>query len=416
MEPVRVVDPVSPTNPIPIEFRKSKTIEHPEVIIDPAKPNKIVEKEEINELKPETKTQNTFFKLKTYGGKCDILTTVKKEIKYQIDCLKKKDHNKTEGCTRKFKKPVVSTNSFGVIKSFGINSFTGFYKKHNEDRVSVVLNIPRPKSSNKPWPHHLSYFALFDGHSGNECCDFLINNFHKFLIKSTHFPEDIVQSLKDAVEKSETEFLTTVAVSKSNEIQNKSGSCALVTIIADNMCYIANVGDSRAILSSLNGKQMYQITHDHKPNEKKEKRRIHANGGVVYKANSVYRVIPGDLSVSRTIGDAEVKIPFLGGKEGVVVSTPEIVKFRIDEKYDFLLLGCDGIFDRTENGEIVKEIWSTLDDKNSIEETIHEQSGKSVDNVIKLALKQRSTDNLSAIIICFNSFEKAFINRKNDNY
>ena len=279
------------------------------------------------------------------------------------------------------------------------------------------MNITRPRGSNKGWPKHLSYFALFDGHSGNACCDFLINNFHKYLIKSNHFPEDIEHSLKEAVYKSENAFLST-AVGNNNELLSKSGSCALITVISDNMCYIANVGDSRAILSVNNGKQIYQLTNDHKPNSKVERKRIKENGGLVYKSNSlIYRVLPGDLSVSRTIGDAEVKISFFGGKEGVVVPNPEITKFRIDEgKFDFLLMGCDGIFDRLDNSEIVRDIWRCLDDKENVGDTIHEQIGKCADSTIKLAMNHRSTDNLSTIMICFSAFEKAFENRKNNNY
>jgi protein phosphatase 2C family protein 2/3 len=48
------------------------------------------------------------------------------------------------------------------------------------------------------------------------------------------------------------------------------------------MCYIANVGDSRAILSKSNGKVSQAITTDHKPNEESEEKRIIENGGKVY--------------------------------------------------------------------------------------------------------------------------------------
>lgn len=71
-----------------------------------------------------------------------------------------------------------------------------------------------------------------------------------------------------------------------NEVQNgseMSGSCALVCLVIDSTVYIANVGDSRAVLSKHKGREVAAITADHKPNMVSEKRRILANGGNVYK-------------------------------------------------------------------------------------------------------------------------------------
>ena len=48
------------------------------------------------------------------------------------------------------------------------------------------------------------------------------------------------------------------------------------------MCYIANVGDSRAIMSKNSGKEIVEITNDHKPNNANEKKRIIEGGGKVY--------------------------------------------------------------------------------------------------------------------------------------
>ena len=45
------------------------------------------------------------------------------------------------------------------------------------------------------------------------------------------------------------------------------------------------MGDSRALYSRDGGKQLYQITRDHKPNDPKEKARIEKAGGKVYYAN-----------------------------------------------------------------------------------------------------------------------------------
>lgn len=317
----------------------------------------------------------------------------------------------------KYKKPSCSTSSIGLIRMFGVNSYRGLIKKYNEDRVSIVLNIPKPQNfKGAYWPKHFSVFCLFDGHLGSGCCEFLRDNFHLYLAKSELFPKDIEGAIYDAFSKLENDFLSQFAIGPDNTLKDKSGSCALVTVIADKTVYIANIGDSRAIMSHNCGKTFVQLTEDHKPNLKSEKKRIKENDGVVYKVNSfntLYRVLPGNLSVSRTIGDASSKVPFLGGKLGVIISTPEITKFTLDENiHDFILMGSDGIFDKLDNEDLIKSIWSTLDFKESFGNSIHSQAGICSDMAIKLAMYQKSKDNVSSIFIGFSNFEKFYLQKK----
>lgn len=51
------------------------------------------------------------------------------------------------------------------------------------------------------------------------------------------------------------------------------------------------------------------------------------------------RVKPGRLSVSRTFGDIEAKIPAYGGNPKVVIAVPEIEDFAINPTMDYLFLG-----------------------------------------------------------------------------
>jgi serine/threonine protein phosphatase PrpC len=48
------------------------------------------------------------------------------------------------------------------------------------------------------------------------------------------------------------------------------------------MCYIANVGDSRGVISKNGGKVIQALTNDHKPSENSEMKRIIDAGGKVY--------------------------------------------------------------------------------------------------------------------------------------
>ena len=62
-----------------------------------------------------------------------------------------------------------------------------------------------------------------------------------------------------------------------------------------------------------------------------------------------HRVFPGRLSVSRTFGDIEAKKSKYGGNPRVVIATPEIKVFKVEDNYDFIVIGCDGIFDKLSN-------------------------------------------------------------------
>ena len=50
-------------------------------------------------------------------------------------------------------------------------------------------------------------------------------------------------------------------------------------LIIDNDVWIANTGDSRAVMSSSSGATYTQISNDHKPSEDSEKLRILKAGG-----------------------------------------------------------------------------------------------------------------------------------------
>ena len=71
-----------------------------------------------------------------------------------------------------------------------------------------------------------------------------------------------------------------------------------------------------------------------------------------------YRVFPGRLSVCRTFGDCEAKLPYLGGLPGVVSCEPETTLEESGVNYlDYVMIGSDGIFDKMNNDQINQIIW-----------------------------------------------------------
>jgi len=74
-----------------------------------------------------------------------------------------------------------------------------------------------------------------------------------------------------------------------------------------------------------------------------------------------HRVFPGRLSVCRTFGDIEAKLGKLDGNAKVVIADPDVTAFRIDRhKHDFIMIGCDGIYDKLENRDCVHLVWQAL--------------------------------------------------------
>ena len=148
----------------------------------------------------------------------------------------------------------MSKGKIDLIKAFSYNSYHGLIKDENEDRISVNSLIKKPHNfKNKIWPK-ISYFSIFDGHGGETCSSFLKNNFLNYLIEDKNFPNDIKESLINTINKVEKEFNKKYVDIKNNNI-DFSGSCALILLIIENKIYIANVGDSRAIMSLENGKK-----------------------------------------------------------------------------------------------------------------------------------------------------------------
>lgn len=70
-----------------------------------------------------------------------------------------------------------------------------------------------------------------------------------------------------------------------------------------------------------------------------------------------HRVFPGRLSVSRTIGDIEAKVAKYEGNPNVVIADPDVTAFEIKDNHDFIVIGCDGIFDKLSSKDAIHIAW-----------------------------------------------------------
>jgi protein phosphatase 2C family protein 2/3 len=86
-------------------------------------------------------------------------------------------HNPLAG----FEEAKFASKSHGIIVSYAANTHQGIQRNYNEDRVSIILNMTKPPKKKmkegENWPK-CSYFAVYDGHGGNQCADFLKDHLH----------------------------------------------------------------------------------------------------------------------------------------------------------------------------------------------------------------------------------------------
>lgn len=128
--------------------------------------------------------------------------------------------------------------------------------------------------------------------------------------------------------------------------------------------------------------------------------------------------------MSRTFGDIEAKYAKYGGKAGVISADPEISQFSIKENaYDFIILGCDGIFEKLSSINVIDSAWSAVSQvlktyhknreragtsRKTRVETIHQVTGKMTDAILRSSAIERSVDNLTIVIVAFKSLETFF--------
>ena len=295
-----------------------------------------------------------------------------------------------------------------IIKGYAYNSSMGNIRDYNEDTITATKITINNDNNNE---NNFYFFGVYDGHGGSGCSLYLKNNLH---LNIKNFSKE---SIKEGIKFTEENFLKNEALDKKGEIKDQSGSCGIIAMIQKNKCIIANVGDSRLVIYKNN--KVFFSTEDHKPGSNIEKERIMKAGGKIYQTPSLFplyqngkeieipwRVLPGRLSVSRTFGDVEAKNEKFGGNKNVIVALPDITEIELNEEFNLIVLGCDGIFDVLSNEEILECIKIVLKEKkiNEINDNVNisELCGDFAEMIIKSSLAKDSFDNVSCVVIAIN--------------
>jgi serine/threonine protein phosphatase PrpC len=301
-----------------------------------------------------------------------------------------------------------------TYRAYAARTNNGIFRSYNEDRVSIIQKIFVDSKQQCP----TSFFGLFDGHSGARCADYLRDKMHEHVTKQKAFKSDKSLALRLGIAECEADFSHVARQAADN-----SGSCALVCLLENDRLTAANVGDSRLVLSKGRGSQSQQVTQDHKPESEGEKARIMANGGSIFRSKRCsmkqiidsnglmtevvdevrygpFRVEPGGLSVSRTIGDLPAKDPARRGNPRCVVAEADVFEVRLEHDHDFMVLACDGVFDVLTTEQVVQTCWQSLS-ANARLYGLREACRLAAEAVMKAAFDNKSMDNVTVIVVAF---------------
>mmetsp|Transcript_22726 Transcript_22726/g.65396 ORF Transcript_22726/g.65396 Transcript_22726/m.65396 type:complete len:675 (+) Transcript_22726:76-2100(+) len=285
---------------------------------------------------------------------------------------------------------------FEVLRfNVGVHSEQG-KRPTMEDEEVVVQDLTLSHWRNS------SFFAIYDGHGGRECVQFLRLNLHRHLVESlarkggldssTQVFHDIHECIKTSFLDLDVRYLD---LARSGRDGHECGSTAVVVCIIGAWLWCANVGDSRAVLCR-EGKAVL-LSSDHRPSREDEAARVEAAGGFV-----TFGRVMGRLALTRAFGDLDCKTaPSLTGSgtgENMIIADPEIRLERVTPQDELLLLACDGLFDVFSTQEAIDFARAHLaamppgeqDPKSAAQALVHE------------AIHERgSRDNVTAMIVSF---------------
>jgi len=275
------------------------------------------------------------------------------------------------------------------------------HEEMNPRRRNTMEDVHRIVPSLPGAPEY-SYFGVYDGHGGRQIVDYLEESLEANVSNE-------LQQLDEAPikERLTRAFLITDMHSRRLNITT-SGATAVVAllrtcfadtstavegepkVVASKMLYVANVGDSRAVLaaadpSSSSGYRALRLSYDHRAEDEGEQKRIKDAGGFITRG----RVL-GILAVSRSFGDH--------GMKDFVTADPYVTETNVltcapDGSSDcpLLILACDGV-------------WDVLTDQEATDLLLQHwiEKGGPFSGAAKLlvdtAIERGSADNVSAIV------------------
>ena len=303
----------------------------------------------------------------------------------------------------------------------------GWRKRQEDAHISAVSQGEKKD---------IDVFGVFDGHGGKEISKFVSNHFVQELTVNKNLSTDMPQALKETFIKMDEIMVTPESIEEikkyarqskeedeiqskneppnsqmqlisqligpkdpeSNEISMRTGCTACVMSIDETKkkLYFANAGDSRVVMCKKGVAEA--MSEDHKPEMESEKTRIYKADGWISDGR-----VKGNLNLTRGFGDLEYKQnKNLKPEEQMITANPDIKVVDFTNDIDFVIIGCDGIWDCLKNQEACDFVSKKLKDDPDIK--ISKIVEDMLDTIVAKDLYNESgvgCDNMTCVVIVF---------------
>ncbi|XP_071840405.1 integrin-linked kinase-associated serine/threonine phosphatase 2C-like isoform X3 [Apostichopus japonicus] len=256
----------------------------------------------------------------------------------------------------------------------------------------VIINDLTELFINRPsFVERLAYYAVFDGHSGARAAKHAAKCLHENIkkmfpsTKKETWEKDVKRCFIEAFKSTDEDFLKAASAQKPAW---KDGSTAVCVMAVNDTLYIANVGDSRAMICRYNPDEkkhhFIPLSKEHNPIQYEERMRIQKSGGYVRDGR-----LMGILEVSRSLGDGRFK-------HCGVVCLPDVKKCQLTDHDRYILLSCDGLWTNFEPSTALEFVQKIINDG---ETPSDEKFEVACNKLASEAVRRGSSDNVTVILV-----------------
>ncbi|KAJ9154409.1 hypothetical protein P3X46_027745 [Hevea brasiliensis] len=296
---------------------------------------------------------------------------------------------------------IIPVPSHNLKLQYSVLTQRGYYPgspdKENEDSFCIRTQI-----QGNP---NIHFFGVFDGHGqyGAECSNFVKDRLVEILANDPTLLIDPVKAYSSA-------FLRTKSELHSSKIDDtESGTTAITVLVIGDKIYVANVGDSRAVIAVKNGNRIMaeDLSNDQTPFRRDEYERVKLCGARVLSVDQVKGYKDPDIQTWNDEGDP----PRLWVQNGMypgtaftrsvgdraaetigVIVDPEVSIVQLRPSHLFFVVASDGVFQFLSSQAVVDMVARYTNPRDACAAIAGESYKRWLDHEIR-------TDDITIIIV-----------------